>query len=1275
MGVATLIIGIGGQGGKIVSKIASRTGMEHATNVEFVALDTDVNDLDKLHRANPRIATVQTSYRATVGAALDANKEACDGWFPVTPGLLGKSLTEGAGQVRAISRLAFDHAVENGKMRPLEKTIERLRALKGDPYEQSLRIMICGSLVGGTGSGIALPLAMYIRNFLRTRYQDQSSIIRGFFLDPDCLFGVITDEEERKNLRCNAYAVIREIDAFMRKQYMQDAEKGYRHVVFNAPQPGSGRRMDYPNLLPYNYVFLMDAMNLDGEHLPELGDYIDHMADIIFTQSIGTASSRLNSTEDNFTRRLDQSKGRARYCGAGCSHLVYPYETIRHYFGLKWSSASITNEWLEIDHAFQRELRDGVVDDTTVDRAKSYVATFDQLRGQSRLYAKIGKDSKIHERVRAQGNAMVDRESPIGKAYVKSLKSFATSWNGNGLALACGPLDAFLAYERDSDEPPTEPEDVKSFAREGGSGWISAFESLCTDYGVANERYYHLVASDVTDTVKTYATRLFRTPDSDMNPLEMLRDGQFIESYLSKQNGAGAKHPLVVRYILNDALVELTEELEGLKAQRDGLKNALYDTYDSLDDDSSEEGIRREEPKGFAAITAFINNMQNRSEASDAQAAEGASIGVTLTDAREEINRFRQLVVQCEILEAARQHIESLSLAYQGFFNYMEGRIPFLEDEAAAIEEDPAFNARVGSPTLYVCASKPCLQGMYAACPQAGSSAELPIELCADIYRGVVRYAALNRSGMGQAERIEAGDIAFANLFKRTVLDFWTMRLEDPALGYKSEVKKPVLRAIIDEAAYLKPSHIVEPEEVEAYVRGHLLDTIEQAYDLAEPYIMKPIELPNEKPSNFVACIYAKGVTDGLGKYARDAAERLKAYNGNEIEGGEVSEQELLFSRQIYGFRASNLPHYSSAHYGKEARPAGEYHEAYWEVARTLSPDTSRNQYITPHIDRHWHLINYLPDISDEHQSELYGDIIEAFLFGLSYKQFGSRTASDGASVFHLKTGYGQRQVELMTANGGRCDKYHEVFDALQLDPQVVYELINRSRESLASERGALSSPSVEFSQLVRNVHSNAFGKYPGAEHVILAIDAFKNDVAALSGEKSLKEQERAQFLAEQVGSFFEPNPGASLELRRIRHSIFEVPVYYRISLPPNDLRAGEIEDMLDGIYASTRRYFAAFTSDEALDTTCSRFFEEQYLLFELNLPKIEASFPGMAWSDVVNVVREKVLSLFNRFTTEGQALADAQDQFQLRWAGVREAKNNLLRQQRYEASPDADAQ
>ena len=72
-----------------------------------------------------------------MGEYLEIDKDSRDTWFPVNRILNGKALTEGAGQVRAVSRLALNTAIQQGRMAPLNEAIEDLYKLNGQSIQQS----------------------------------------------------------------------------------------------------------------------------------------------------------------------------------------------------------------------------------------------------------------------------------------------------------------------------------------------------------------------------------------------------------------------------------------------------------------------------------------------------------------------------------------------------------------------------------------------------------------------------------------------------------------------------------------------------------------------------------------------------------------------------------------------------------------------------------------------------------------------------------------------------------------------------------------------------------------------------------------------------------------------------------------------------------------------------------------------------------------------------------------------------------------------------------
>ena len=350
----TLFIGIGGTGSRLVAKLEKRN-RHSKENIGYVVFDTDANELRALKSAGFTGQVVQTSANMTVGEYLDEDKKAAEEWFPINKILNRKTLTEGAGQVRAISRLAFNATVRAGGMDPLHREIEKMYKLNGDVMKQSLRVVIIGSLAGGTGSGIMLPVALYIRNYLISTYQQYSAIIRGFFLMPEIFDKVNSDQSERNSLAANTYAALRELDAFLRKGDGSLETRYAKKLKFEIPLAGTDSYQDL-NVMPYDFCFLFDKRASDNSVLDTFEDYMEQAVDSLQALSFGLTSKRNNSSEDNIVKELCRAKdtGRCnRYCGAGTSTLIYPYEDIRDYISIGWAKDVLAKEWLEIDTKFR----------------------------------------------------------------------------------------------------------------------------------------------------------------------------------------------------------------------------------------------------------------------------------------------------------------------------------------------------------------------------------------------------------------------------------------------------------------------------------------------------------------------------------------------------------------------------------------------------------------------------------------------------------------------------------------------------------------------------------------------------------------------------------------------------------------------------------------------------------------------------------------------------------------------------------------------------------
>lgn len=383
MNSPTLLIGIGGAGGEILLELSKRVSSKERKNIGFLTIDTDVNSLKKLKDEGYNGEIIVTSTNTTVGYTLSKNVHARDNWFPINSILNRKTLTEGAGQVRAISRLAFDSLISSGRIRPLYEIIEKLYSTNGGNFGQSLRVMIVGSLAGGTGSGILLYLGMHIRDYIKNHYSTDAVIIKGFFLTAEIFKSNLEKEKELTSLMANSYATIKELNAFFMKADNLLPNK-YSTLSFDGLEYETKNIKKYDSL-PYDFCFIYDFHSISGENLGKKRSYIVHAANCIYALAISPINLRSNSMEDNEIISLVNNDGRSRYCGAGEAELFFPIDDIIDYLTLKLKNIHLSNQWLKYDKIYlkkKKEIKENVekgMIPIELTRDKSYIDSVNQL--------------------------------------------------------------------------------------------------------------------------------------------------------------------------------------------------------------------------------------------------------------------------------------------------------------------------------------------------------------------------------------------------------------------------------------------------------------------------------------------------------------------------------------------------------------------------------------------------------------------------------------------------------------------------------------------------------------------------------------------------------------------------------------------------------------------------------------------------------------------------------------------------------------------------------
>ena len=1002
----TLLVGLGGTGSKIVCRVSKMVTEEQRRHIGFAVFDTDINELREIQAENPFIRTIQTSTKLTVGEYLNIDTHARDTWFPVNGILNSKSLTEGAGQVRAISRLALDTAIRAGNMEPLHNAIEDLYKLEGNSGEQALRVVIVSSLAGGTGSGLILPVALYLKNYLATKFQASANITRGFFILPEVFYEVIRGQTERNNLRCNAYAALRELDAFLMKGDKTLPDKYEKTVKIEFPRVGSNDVEEY-DVRPYDFCFLFDAQNTEGKKLNSFNQYLDHAANCIYSQSIGPMNKRSNSSEDNTIRELCAQRGRNRYAGAGSAMLIYPTEDVKEFIALNWAKECVSKQWLVFDDMYREkclansEMRAHGFHVRDVNPSIDYIESINQLAKQKDPFAKA-----IEEACTIYDDGGYKKVSDKWTEYVAQLKKFVKESTMTGQM----DLDA-------------QKQQASGLINDIEVGKRETTEDLQTAFGEV-EKYKDMVMKRSEDTGRTIAYTIFKAKNDsatkDRLPHQM-------ETYLRDQHGTFI-HPNAVRYFLYQALELLKKEKVLIDKENDKKEKFFEDFYNIFDDPKTDE-------------TETVDQLADRKIDRKSQQEMKDQFRFYIS----EVDKFRTSSVLAEVFREGIDYVTSLCDAFQTFYASFEDRINKLDRRILSLRKK--YGNTAGRTTRYVCATPNCLDHLLKEMPYTGNTITIDKELAEDIYTKVRSYSMMK-------DKPENGGY-FEELFEDGIIGYFKKSLMEI---YGSTVDMDVLSALEREAKYEENEY--DFGRIEQYVRRVIAET----RNLSNPFIERPL---GEQKEPIAACTYSKKLDpkDGSPRSALIAKE-LGNYGGNPDE--DIPLNMIMFYQAIYGLRANGLSKFAPANEA-DGRCEGEYYKAYYELISQIKPKSDKTPVITPHIDRSWHIISCLPDLDDENQERQERQIYRAFVLGLLFNLISYRKISEGKYLYRLQLN-GIETEEFVVSNGTPCDHYYEVLDALIINPVVVSTIINYMNKKFDMERNNAGKITFETSLLHKHL-------------------------------------------------------------------------------------------------------------------------------------------------------------------------------------------------------------
>ncbi|MDO4503019.1 MAG: tubulin-like doman-containing protein [Coriobacteriia bacterium] len=1180
MAAPTLIVGVGGVGSDIVGRVMKKLGDDKRANVAFVVFDTDANDLRRLKNEFPRLQTVQTSPAMTVQECL-GTYEGWEKWFPSHPVLMPKDLTQGAGQVRAISRLAFETTVTDGKIEPLHDAIKSLHGVSSDELEQAVRVVIISTIAGGTGSGLLLPLGLYLRHYFKTVYHKNSVIIRGQFVMPDVLTQTVikNDERQRRFLEANAYATIRELDAFIRKGDGFDGTgENYATVTFDIPVPGTKRREEYPPLLPYDFIFLTDAQNFKGKVLGDKDTYYDYVAQCVYASALTPVGQRSNSAEDNMIRETIRNNGRSRYCGAGVSRIVYPFEEVRDYIAFGWALGNIADEWLAIDDKYLDHCREMEIrGEDQPDKSEFYVSTLQQLsKDGGRFFENIFKQTYNMRKTSTGG------EEPISKGvlYMRALKKEIEQ-----------RIDEDKSYKgaKDNCENAADIEldqQMESICDQAGTYYTSAVN-------------FHKVAKSVSSTLPfSIAGSLFSFSDPKTR-LNTAKDYD-PEKWLMLPDG-GCIHPSAARYVLYDMKMELQKALRKASSQLTSIEADINEFLDPkhFDDDDTPEvesfhdrvrvaaGGTVVDAKWHEKMTSKVRKSVSKDKGAEATSADLEALFGDVSDFVENVKQMYSLATQKVVFERALSFINGLTGSYDSFYGQIRRQISMLEQRRFEIEESAQFNATaedtgnkvLTSTVRYVCADYACLKRIEAQTFCSSNASKLPGDVCESIYLNVLRYSdnkmMMAKTGASESDAESKAPVFFAAAFEDAVLNYWRKELVNGP--YSALVDMDIIDAMRAEGRYRRGLETLEDQDI--YAR----EVFNEGKLLAEPMLENPHGV---QPRPINACLYSEDLLgtggDSKGKFVQSV---LNSYNGTKSDS--FSSRELLIYKSVYGLTAAQIPKFTPASSLSAGVQGGNYYKSYMDLITGIGPVSRDNSDLTPHLDTRWHWPFSFPNLEDEEEARQKARIVRAFIYGLAFGKIHTRSARP-RDIYELRI---RGSHDFTVSNGTPCDFFYEVFDALNINPPYVRMLIEDSDETRRKEAES-GNRDLATCGLVKNLGCTAFGDTGSSSYF------------------SIREFDQEED---------EP----------VRRSLFEIPLLYKVSAPPQTVSNRHVDEILDALFVVVKDYFSNLVSEDDIEEALARFYNEQYELFEKNLKQIDKNHKDIARDKVVNSVRFRLLSWF----------------------------------------------
>ncbi len=1051
----TLLLGLGGTGSRVVNNVVKELQKNGKTinNGEMycAVLDTNVNDNDLLSKTGTGIPIFPTSKAQKIqDYIMDYKHTDIEDWCPQSPTFLQESMIDGASEVRMKSRVAFMDCIETGLVRDLELMINEVL---NNNANSKLRIMIVSSLSGGTGAGMFIQVALWLRKFL----SESQITIRGIFLLPDVFIETIDDIRNNKTTSvrhyCNAYAAIRELNTISR--LMKDKTMDFEHRLTLGNLFDSDVDADFGKPV-FDYAFFIDAKDERGRRLNNIGDYEQMVAQLVYMQLYAPMKDSMYSEEDNAFLSFSENDN-PLYGSCGTARAVYPIDSMKTYCAIRAAQDSLTKGWKKIDSEIEalkaeRELaeKDGVFFDNEIDEQAEYVKIFEEKTsvkpeeaGRDRFFVQLARDVKNETKRKSKEDGKVniiysDKVTDFLKA-LKVSKIDAEILRHGGAQDFVRNVDDFVAKEHT----------------------IENLQNLVKQEQISMEEVVLAFETKVEKLADSIANAVFPLSMGDVNPKNRATIYGFLTKEAKEQGQYQFVHPVAARYLLYK-LIKAMETEQGNITLADSRAEALdpEDTRKkSFDNKATKE--TEDTPEAFLASKKWHQSEEKFTNDFEKRYAQYINTKAGL------IETYEKECLQLAVYKKLIERLKDYSKRMEAFFKKLgEAEEKLAKTLAENIEET---SVTVGK-TIFVMGKKNDKEAMYKSLDFEMDASEISKNVISSIYGSLCAEKRPNNE-----ENKEYLNLSVISSFLKETVNSFRRKIERDQEN-REIIDLDIYRALCLESdlAFKRGQAAKEErwgkEEVSDVdnldlVTGEMKEdlTAEQRhemafnkcyrdlYDMAAPFLIHTKEVSeNDLGTKTAREKTFWGFAPAVVKAYGDLGTKLGI--NAELQANEgYPKSELQCYRAVYGMEAKYIPKFNEL-------SGGMYYTCYKHIVDEMVKEADgrkgeRALVSTPHLDKTWHTI--LPFVTEDMQRKVDLDFFHDFWLALAY---GMVTAEDKKIVIERETdgGYGSTVKEtvpvMMKKKHLTTTDVGKILEVLREDKVFAASELARAEELFAAE-------------------------------------------------------------------------------------------------------------------------------------------------------------------------------------------------------------------------------